>query len=96
MSENESEKGAKKVKVRKDRDHKIMIQYNHVNYVIIEGNWFEEKGENRKKVTAPIGAKIQQLPKNGEFISQSGNDYYLCKGVYYKKLKGGIYEVANP
>ena len=72
------------------------ITHDGINYYVINGIWhikFKNKLVLRR---APKGAKITFLPKDGKMVTMGGKKYYKSNGVFYKKLKGSIYEVARP
>lgn len=74
----------------------IEIQYDGINYYVIDGLW-HTKFKNRLILRQPPkGLRIKFLPKNGKNVVMGGKKYYKCKGIFYKKIKKGLYEIAKP
>lgn len=85
----------KKVVEKIDKNTTVLI-FKGTEYRVLDGIWYAKINNKLTLRKAPVGAKINVLPKNGEFLTLTGKEYYKCKGVFYEKLKKGGYIVANP
>ena len=81
---NSSEKKAQKVK------------FDGIDYYVIDGIWHTKFKNKYILKQAPKGVKLNFIPKGGKMVTMGGKKYYKSNGVFYKKLKGGFYEVVRP
>lgn len=72
------------------------VVFNDLDYYVIDGIWYGKFKNKYVLRQAPEGARIDFLPKNGKIVILVGKKYYKCKGVFYKKTKDGLYQVARP
>lgn len=73
-----------------------VITHNDLKYYVIDGIWYGKFKNKYVLRQAPEGARIDYLPQDGEMVTITGINYYKCKGVFYKKIKKDLYEVARP
>jgi len=86
----------KKATINSSEKQPEKITHKNVDYYIIDGVWYAKIKKRFVLRTAPKGAKLKNLPKGGENVVMGGVKYYKYHGVFYKKAKGGGYEVARP
>lgn len=72
------------------------VTHKEMEYHIIDGIWYLKVKERYILKRAPKGAKLKHLPKEGENVVMGGKKYYKLNGVFYKKIKSGLWEVARP
>ncbi len=72
------------------------INFKGINYYVIDGLWHTKFKNKFILKQAPKGAKLNFIPKGGKLVTMGGKKYYKSNGVFYKKVKGGFYEVARP
>jgi hypothetical protein len=79
-------------------DKKIKkINFDGINYFIIDGVWYTRFKNKYVLKQAPKGARLSFIPKGGKMVTMGGVNYYKCKGIFYKKSSSpGIYVVARP
>lgn len=87
---------SKKATINSSEKTPEKITFKDVDYYIIDGVWYAKINKRFVLRTAPKGAKLKNLPKGCETKVLGGIKYYTLKGVFYKKLKNGMYEVARP
>ncbi|MCK0130898.1 hypothetical protein MWU59_05215 [Flavobacteriaceae bacterium F08102] len=78
-----------------DKESEIVI-HKDLEYHIIDGIWYLKSNEKLILRKAPKGARLKRLPKGGEYIVLGGKKYYRLNGVFYKKIKKDLFEVARP
>ena len=72
------------------------VTFEGIDYYVIEGIW-HTKFKNRYVLhKAPKGARLHFIPKGGKTVTMGGRKYYKYNNVFYKKIKGGFYEVVRP
>ncbi len=72
------------------------VTFDGIDYYVIEGIW-HIKFKNRYVLRqAPKGARLRFIPKGGKIVTMGGRKYYKSNNVFYKKIKGGFYEVVRP
>ena len=86
----------KKATINSSEKKPEKITHKSIDYYIIDGVWYAKINKRFVLRTAPKGAKLKKLPKGGENVVMGGIKYYKYHGVFYKKSKGGGYEVARP
>jgi len=72
------------------------VNFNGINYYVIDGLWHTKFKNKFILKQAPKGARLDFIPKGGKLVTMGGKKYYKKNGVFYKKVKGGFYEVARP
>ena len=82
-----------KVVKRLPADHRI-VRRGKINYHYAKGFFYRPKGHHWVVVHPPIGAVVAALSATAMLVTVSGAQYYLCEGVYYKKVPAG-YEVVE-
>ncbi len=97
---------AQEQKVTTSEDHKKTIKVtekkekvvNHkgITYYVIDGMWHTKMKNRYVLKTAPDGAQTDFIPEGGKLVTLAGKKYYKCRGVFYKKLKNGRYEIERP
>ncbi|MDJ0646809.1 MAG: hypothetical protein QNJ57_12575 [Flavobacteriaceae bacterium] len=84
----------KTIKVTEKKE-KIVV-HKGVTYYVIDGMWHTKMKNRYILKTAPDGAKIDFIPDGGKLVTLAGKKYYKCRGVFYKRLKDGTYEIERP
>lgn len=74
-------------------DHRI-VRLGKINYHYAKGFFYRPKGPHWVVVRPPAGAVVAALSAATMLVTVSGAQYYLCEGVYYKKVPAG-YEVVE-
>jgi len=72
------------------------ITHKDIEYYIIDGVWYAKINKRFVLRQAPKGAILKDLPNGTEKASLGGIAYQKLNGVFYKKRKDGLYEVARP
>ncbi len=77
--------------------HRV-VRVGKVNYHYNNGIFYQAKGRHWIVVRPAIGAVVAGLTAAAIFVTVSGNPYYLCEGIYYRKVPAGyeVVEVAAP
>jgi len=73
-----------------------VVIYKDMEYHIMDGIWYLKANKKFILRQAPKGARLKSLPKGGENVVMGGKKYYKLNGVFYKKIKTNLYEVARP
>lgn len=92
------------VEVKNDRKKTIkitekkekLVKHEGVTYYVIDGMWHTKMKNRYVLKTAPKGAKTDFIPEGGKLVTLAGKKYYKCRGVFYKKLPSGQYEIERP
>lgn len=84
----------KTIKVTEKKERKVV--HKNITYYVIDGMWHTKMKNRYILKTAPEGAKTDFIPEGGKLVTLAGKKYYKCRGVFYKKLKNGIYEIERP
>lgn len=84
----------KTIKVTKKKEQKVL--HKGITYYVIDGMWHTKMKNRYVLKTAPEGAKTDFIPTGGKLVTLAGKEYYKCRGVFYKKLKTGLYEIERP
>ncbi|HHC78515.1 MAG TPA: hypothetical protein ENK46_01440 [Flavobacteriia bacterium] len=74
----------------------LKVNYKGVEYYIIDGIWHTKFKNKLILKQPPKGARLTFVPEGGEMVTMGGKKYYKSNGIFYKKIKGGFYEVARP
>jgi len=84
---------AKSVVVTKVHNPRIVVHKN-VKYYRSGGVWYIKKNRRYVTVAAPVGIRVNVLPRGHKTVKVKGVRYYRYKGIYYKK-SGKSYIVVN-
>ena len=84
----------KTIKVTEKKEK--IVKHDGVTYYVIDGMWHTKMKNRYVLKTAPKGAKTNFIPDGGKIVTLAGKKYYKCRGVFYKKLPGGLYEIERP
>ncbi|MDY7395422.1 DUF6515 family protein [Aureibaculum sp. 2210JD6-5] len=87
---------SKKATINSSEKTPEKITFKDIDYYIIDGVWYAKINKKFVLRTAPKGARLKNLPKGCTTKVLGGTKYYTLKGIFYKKLKNGMYEVARP
>ena len=71
------------------------LVHKGVTYYIFNGTWHTKMKNRYVLRNAPKGAQIDFKPEGGEYVKMHGKKYYHCKGIFYKEIKDGLYEVVR-
>ncbi len=72
------------------------ITHKEIDYYIIDGVWYAKINKRFVLRQAPKGAILKELPNGTQKAMLGGIKYQKLNGVFYKKRKDGLYEVARP
>lgn len=77
--------------------HRV-VRLGKVNYHYGNGIFYQANGGHWVVVRPPIGAVVAGLATAAILVTVYGNPYYLCEGIYYRKVPAGyeVVEVAAP
>lgn len=84
----------KTIKVTEKKEKKVV--HEGITYYVIDGMWHTKMKKRYILKSAPDGAKTDFIPEGGKLVTLAGKKYYKCRGVFYKKLKDGLYEIERP
>lgn len=71
-----------------------LVRVGNTNYHYRNGIFYLAKGRHWVVVRPPIGAIVTTLTTAAILVTISGIPYYLCEGIYYRKVPAG-YEVVE-
>lgn len=95
QAQTSTKKSAKETIIVTEKTKRV-VKHNSVTYYIFDGLWHTKLKNKYVLRSAPKGAKTDFLPKGGEYVKMAGKKYYKCKGIFYKPLGNGRYEIARP
>jgi len=84
----------KTIKVTEKKEK--IVKHEGITYYVIDGMWHTKMKNRYVLKTAPKGAKTDFIPEGGKVVTLAGKKYYKCRGVFYKKIPGGLYEIERP
>ncbi len=84
---------ANRMVVAKVHNPRVVVHKN-VKYYRSDGIWYKKKNRRYIAVAAPVGIRVNVLPKGYKTVKVKGVRYYRYKGIYYKK-SGRNYVVVN-
>ncbi|WP_299443414.1 DUF6515 family protein [uncultured Aquimarina sp.] len=84
---------ANSVVVTKVHNPRVIVHKN-VKYYRSGGVWYIKKNRGYVTVAAPVGIRVQALPRGYKVVKVKGVRYYRHNGIYYKK-SGRNYVVVN-
>jgi len=74
--------------------HKPKIyKFHGIKYRFAGGVWYKPHGRKYVVCAAPVGIRINILPRGHKIVTIRGKRYYKYNGVYYKK-RGRGYKVV--
>lgn len=68
---------------RRDDDYRE-VRYRDNHYFFHRGEFYERRQEGYVVVTAPIGIRVNYLPRGYKIIRHRGIRFYLFGGIYYR------------
>ena len=80
--------------IKHTEKQETITEHDGITYYVIDGLWHTKMKNKYVLKTAPKGAKLKFLPKNGKLVTMAGKKYYKYRGVFYKK-GNDYYEVVR-
>jgi hypothetical protein len=74
----------------------VIVSINDRNYHYDQGVYYQETSGGYKAVSAPIGAKIPDLPDDTQTVIVGGVSYYYYMGVFYNQGSDGYSVIQAP
>ena len=78
-----------------EKQEKLVV-HEGITYYVIDGMWHTKMKNRYVLKPAPEGAQTDFIPDGGKLVTLAGKKYYKCRGVFYKKIKNGLYEIERP
>lgn len=71
-----------------------VVVHKGVIFYYAKGVWYKPYGRRYMVCRAPIGIRINYIPKGYKIVRAKGKKYYACNGIWYTK-KRGFYTVVR-
>lgn len=62
-----------------------VVMHDRTNYYVADGVWYRARGRKYVVCAAPVGVRLQVLPKGYRVVRVNGRRLYKYRGVWYKK-----------
>ena len=82
------------IKLTEKKEKKVV--HKGITYYVIDGMWHTKMKNRYILKTAPEGAQTNFIPEGGKLVTLAGKKYYKCRGVFYRKIENGLYEIDRP
>lgn len=74
--------------------HPRVIVHKGVNFYYAKGVWYKTSGRRYVVCRAPIGIRVNYIPRGYKIVRIKGKKYYTYNGIWYTK-KRGFYTVVR-
>ena len=71
-----------------------VVVHGGINFYYAKGVWYKPYGRSYVVCKAPIGIRVNSIPKGYKIIRVNGKKYYRYNGIWYKK-SGRFYTVVR-
>ena len=74
--------------------HPRVVVHKGVNFYYAKGVWYKPYGRSYVVCRAPIGIRVNYIPRAYKVVRINGKKYYTYNGIWYTK-KRGYYTVVR-